>query len=167
MANGACGLVAQLCLTFATLWTVAIQAPLSTRFPRPRILEQIALSFSRGSSPPRDQTQACIAGRFFTAEPLGQPWHMGLLVAKDTAHYWHTVSSWEKCLPVPGIAGPRAVSLNGLVTVELTSLSAWSCCCESRELLGWPLMARIEHKACNLDTVFVPGTSLSSYPAFF
>ena len=32
-----------------------------------RILELVALSFSRGSSRPRDQTQAsCIAGRFFT-----------------------------------------------------------------------------------------------------
>ena len=32
-----------------------------------RILEQVAISFSRRSSQPRDQTQvSCIAGRFFT-----------------------------------------------------------------------------------------------------
>ena len=32
-----------------------------------RILEWVAISFSRGSSHPRDQTQAsCITGRFFT-----------------------------------------------------------------------------------------------------
>ena len=32
-----------------------------------RILEQVAISFSRGSSQPRDWTQiSCIAGRFFT-----------------------------------------------------------------------------------------------------
>ena len=32
-----------------------------------RILEGVAVSFSRGSSQPRDQTQvSCIAGRFFT-----------------------------------------------------------------------------------------------------
>ena len=32
-----------------------------------RILEWVAISFSRGSSPPRDQTRvSCIAGRFFT-----------------------------------------------------------------------------------------------------
>ena len=31
-----------------------------------RILEWVAISFSRGSSPPRDQTQvSCIAGRVF------------------------------------------------------------------------------------------------------
>ena len=31
-----------------------------------RILEWFAILFSRGSSPPRDQTQVCTAGRFFT-----------------------------------------------------------------------------------------------------
>ena len=33
-----------------------------------RILERVAVPFSRGSSPPRDQTQVShIAGRFFTS----------------------------------------------------------------------------------------------------
>ena len=40
-----------------------------------RILEWVAISSSRGSSGPRDQTHiccgSCIAGRFFTTEPLG------------------------------------------------------------------------------------------------
>ena len=41
------------------------------------ILEWVAISFSRGSSWPRDQTHiACIAGRFFTTEPLGKPEHV-------------------------------------------------------------------------------------------
>ena len=39
-----------------------------------RILERVAISFSRGSSRPRDQTQvSCIAGRFLTTEPPGRP----------------------------------------------------------------------------------------------
>ena len=46
---------------FATLWTIVhgiLQA---------RILEWVALPFSRESSQPRDQTQvSCIAGRFLT-----------------------------------------------------------------------------------------------------
>ena len=38
-----------------------------------RILEWVAIPFSRGSSPPRDQTQvSCIADRFFTETP-GKP----------------------------------------------------------------------------------------------
>ena len=39
-----------------------------------RRLEWVAISLSRGSSRPRDRTQVSgIAGRFFTAEPLGKP----------------------------------------------------------------------------------------------
>ena len=41
-----------------------------------RILEWVAISSSRGSSQPKDQTLvSCIAGRFFTTEPPGKlPW---------------------------------------------------------------------------------------------
>ena len=39
-----------------------------------RTLEWVAISFSRGSSPPRDWTPiSCLAGRFFTTEPPGKP----------------------------------------------------------------------------------------------
>ena len=42
-----------------------------------RILERVAMTSSRESSPPRDRTQiscgSCIAGRFFAAEPPGKP----------------------------------------------------------------------------------------------
>ena len=38
-----------------------------------RILEQVAISFSRGSSQPRDGTcLSCLAGGFFTTEPPGK-----------------------------------------------------------------------------------------------
>ena len=39
-----------------------------------RILEWVAISFSRGTSQPGDQTRVyCIAGGFFTTEPSGKP----------------------------------------------------------------------------------------------
>ena len=49
-----------------------------------RLLEWVAISFSRGFSPPRDQTWvSCIAGRFFTTEPPGKPtvllWYLFIL----------------------------------------------------------------------------------------
>ena len=51
------------------------------------MLEWVAISFSRGSSQPRDWTRvshvSCIAGRFFTTELLGS-----LKIIKDTK--WHT-----------------------------------------------------------------------------
>ena len=59
LVQGQCSMkekVAQLCLT---LCDPILQA---------RILEWVALPFSRASSQPRDQTQvSCIADRFFTS----------------------------------------------------------------------------------------------------
>ena len=70
-----CGLVTHLCLT-VTPWTVTVacQAPLPMGFPMARILEWVAISFSRrylhhtGFEPRSLELQAvsCIAGRFFT-----------------------------------------------------------------------------------------------------
>ena len=52
-----------------TPWTTVHQAPVHGIF-QARILEWVAISFSRGSSWPRDQTHiscvSCIASRFFT-----------------------------------------------------------------------------------------------------
>ena len=50
---------------FATSWSVAYQAPLSWIF-QVRVLDWVAISFSRGSSQPRDQTWVShIVGRCF------------------------------------------------------------------------------------------------------
>ena len=58
-------LVTESCLTLS--WTVAHQAPLSTGTLQTR-LKWVAISFSRGSSQARDQTQVShIAGGFFTS----------------------------------------------------------------------------------------------------
>ena len=55
-------------------WTATRQAPLSMGFPRQRILEWVAIFFSRESSRPRDWTHIfCLAGGFFTTEPPGKP----------------------------------------------------------------------------------------------
>ena len=53
-----------------TLWAVAHQAPLSMGIFQSRTLEWVAISFSRGSSWPRDGTRvsciSCIGRQFFT-----------------------------------------------------------------------------------------------------
>ena len=52
---------------FATPWTVAYQAPLSMEFFQAVVLEWIAISFSKGSSQPRDRTRVShIVDRRFT-----------------------------------------------------------------------------------------------------
>ena len=50
-------------LFFATPWTVACQASLSLGILQAGILEQVAISSSRGSSPSRDQTLISCTGR--------------------------------------------------------------------------------------------------------
>ena len=67
--GGGGGVVGKLCLTLGTQWTVAHQAPPSSieGISQARILEWVAISFSKGSSWPRGQTGvSSIAGRFFT-----------------------------------------------------------------------------------------------------
>ena len=60
--------------SFAIPWTVARQAPLSMGFPWAKMLEWFAISFSRESSQPKDQTcVSCLTGGFFTTEPPGEP----------------------------------------------------------------------------------------------
>ena len=57
---------------FVCPWTVAHQAPLSTF--QARILEWVAISYSRGLPHPGIETHiSCIAGGFFTPVPPGKP----------------------------------------------------------------------------------------------
>ena len=80
------GTVTKSCPTLATPWTLACQAPLSMVFSRARILEWVAISFSRGSSRPRNQTRvSCPAGRFFTNWAMREDQHMKLVTDPGTA----------------------------------------------------------------------------------
>ena len=66
--------------SFVTPWTVAHQAPLS-RFPR--LQEWVAISFSGGSSWPRDRTYvSCISSWILYTEPPGKPntIHISILI---------------------------------------------------------------------------------------
>ena len=63
---------------FVTPWTLAHQVPLSMGILQARTLEWIPMSFSRGSSQPRDQIQvSLIAGRLFT-----------IWATRETHEYW-------------------------------------------------------------------------------
>ena len=59
-------LVAQLCPTLCDPMDCSLPGPSVRGILQARILEWVAIPFSRESSRPRDQTQvSCIAGRFF------------------------------------------------------------------------------------------------------
>ena len=54
-----------------------------------RILEWIAICFSKGSSWPRDRTHfSCLAGRFFTTQPPREPQLTSYLTVKDWLLPW-------------------------------------------------------------------------------
>jgi len=75
-----------------------------------RILEWVAISFSRVSFQPRDWTcVSCIAGRFFITEPPGKPFNCILFLFKDRLtplSLWNTLWSVSvckiQCLNIPG-----------------------------------------------------------------
>ena len=67
----------QLCVT---LWTVALQAPLSMGFSRQRILEWIAMPSSRASSQPRDGTHLSLRFLYWQAGSLPLAPHENVVI---------------------------------------------------------------------------------------
>ena len=62
-----CAKSLQLCLTLGDIMDCSPPGSSVHGILQARILEWVAISFYRGSSQPRDQTQvSCIAGKFFT-----------------------------------------------------------------------------------------------------
>ena len=74
-----CVLVTQLCPTLCDLIDCSPPGSYVQRILQARILEWVAIPFSRGSSPLRDQTQiSCSAGRrFLLSEPAGKTFVRG------------------------------------------------------------------------------------------
>ena len=84
---------------FATPWTVAHQAPLYMEFSRQ---EWVAISFSRGSSQPRDWTHvSCITGRFLHLSHQGSPSeensHRAIKISATAKLWFGNKCDWELC----------------------------------------------------------------------
>ena len=99
-----CVKVTQLCLTLCNPMDYTVHGILQAR-----ILEWIAVPFSRGSSQPRDQTQVShIAGGFFTSRATreAQSYHM-----TQQSHYWAytLIPCFLSSLVVGGSAGKELV----------------------------------------------------------
>ena len=64
---------------FASLCTIALQAPLSMGILQSRILEWVAMPSSKGSSQTRNRTHVShIVGGFFSIQPPGKPKNTGM-----------------------------------------------------------------------------------------
>ena len=68
-----CCLVTKSCLTVRGPMDCSLPGSSVRAISQARILEWVAISFSRGPSPPRDRSLTCIASGFFTTEPPGKP----------------------------------------------------------------------------------------------
>ena len=74
-----------------------------------RILEWVAISFSRGSSQPRDQNSvSCIANGFFTSEPLVKA-HFSVTLTNCTLNRHHLSISLKDFLKF--VILPSSISL--------------------------------------------------------
>ena len=111
-----------------------------------RILEWIALSFSRGPSRPRVQSCfSCIAGRFFTIEPPGKPplprvrspnkWWLIVLLWVLQRNTWDC-GCWEILLPLAKCPVKRSRKANSVSAGSGFNLNAWETCCPSSESGG-------------------------------
>ena len=91
-------LVPKSCPVLVIPWTVACQAPLQWDSPG-KNLERVAISFSRGSSWPRDRTQvSCIAGRFFTNWAMSEAQSRVKWVHNKHWVYLNSVGVWGKMM---------------------------------------------------------------------
>ena len=88
-------LVALLCLTFYDTVTCSPPGCSVHRILHARILEWIAISFSRRTSRPRDWTQSsCIVGRLFTVWATREAWHhLSTVVFYTSSYTWIFVIS--------------------------------------------------------------------------
>ena len=103
-----------------------------------RILDWVALPFSRGSSRPRDQTWvyciSCIAGRFLTAEPPGKPiWYIVLEMATHCS-----VLAWR--IPGTGELGKLLSVWSHRVRQDWSNLAAAAVCIHWSQLHNLSLL---------------------------
>ena len=83
---GGGGLVNNWCLTLCNSMDCSLLGPSIHWFSQVKILEWISISFSTGSSQPRDHTHfSCTASSFFTTGPPGKPILPGF---KSQFHYF-------------------------------------------------------------------------------
>ena len=89
-----------------TLWDrmdcIAHQDPLSMEILQARILEWVAIPFSRGSSQSRNWTWVSfIAGRFCMSEPAGKSqkkvWFLGILFQFNSSYMDYIPTRWKTC----------------------------------------------------------------------
>ena len=97
-----------------------------------RILEWVAISFSRGASWPRDQTHVSCTGRCFTTEPPGQ-----------VVHIWLTSRKLPNCVPERQYT---FLSYQTCMRVQLFHIHINTCYLSFLFFLSHPFKHWVDHK---------------------
>ena len=108
-----------------------------------RVLERAAISFSRGSSQPRDRTHtSCIAGGFFTVwatrevPSIFRYYKNSIVVREETETHWPPTPGLY--LPVQGLAYTLPLSIpSGMSCTQAAFCRVWGG--GSQEPIWWPV----------------------------
>ena len=131
--------VAQSCLTLCNPMDCSLPGSSVRGLFQARILEWVAISFSRGSSQHRDRTQvSCIAGRFFTSWPWENSWTVFPREGRQAKWLKITMLCYAKSLPscptlcdpidgsLPGFPVPGILQAKTLEWVASSFSNAWN-----------------------------------------
>ena len=90
---------------FATPWTYNLPGSSLRGILQARILEWVAIAFSRRSSQPRDRTRvSCIAGRFFTVWATSEACDLIIpLLGVFPLPKLKIFESWDICIPISAL----------------------------------------------------------------
>ena len=121
-------LVAQSCLTLCNLTDCSPPGFSAHGILQTRILEWIAIPFSRGSSQPRDRTRvSCIAGSFFTMNSLSTFFPISVI----TEHWAQSLVPEQllvcSCMPSHWVVSDSLTSYElALLSMEFSRQENWS-----------------------------------------
>ena len=141
----------------ATLWTVACQAPLSMGFSRilqTRVLEWVAISFSRGSSPLRDGTLvSCISRQIlYHWVNLGSPFELLLGCKGNTLTVGIRITLPEICIRM------NPLSLSDSIQLSLYALIFWNP--EAQNLISDSFLSLVPHSPLITESSWLSFISL-------
>ena len=137
---------------FATLWTVVCQTPLSIEFSRQEFWSGLLFPSSGDLPDPAIETLSCIAGRFFTIEPLPKN------STRSSLCIWNEIQNGKTLLdfapsasPTIFVPGSVPTTLDFILFLKMLNLffpRSLCTCCSLCQRLSPPLLVSAFSWSC-------------------